>query len=194
MVVVVDAETVRARAVDKYVGDTVLSQIKSGHIILVNKLDLLDEGDAEQVTAWVAGHNPEALIVSTVNSAVAPELLFGQSPAAVRSSEQAGTDDHDHHHGHQHDEVFESWTWRSVTPLPRSRVEAVMDALPQEVMRVKGLMLIEERADKLMLLQRVGQRWTLVPHSPIDEASQSQLVFIGLAGAIDDQWIADQLG
>ena len=197
VVVVVDAETVRARAVDKYVGDTVVSQIKSGHIVLVNKLDLLDEDEAKQVSAWVAEQNPEALIISTVNAEVAPELLFGQTPAAAAPSGTSPDieDDHghDHKHGFQHDAVFESWTWRSEVPIPRATVEALMDAMPEEVMRAKGLLMIEERPDKLMLLQRVGRRWTLLPHGPMVESPQSQLVVIGLAGATDDQWLADQL-
>lgn len=198
VVVVVDAETVRARAVDKYVGDTVRSQIKSGHIILVNKLDLLSEEAAEEVKTWVAGLNPEALIVSTVNAEVAPELLFGQTPAGGRATSADATTDEDasghrHPHDHRHDEVFASWTWQSDVPLPRAKVEALMEAMPDTVMRAKGLLMIDERSDKIMLLQRVGRRWTLLPHGPMPDKPVAQLVTIGLVGAIDDRWLADQL-
>mgnify|MGYP001015843145 FL=1 len=41
-VVLVDAETVRARADDRYVGDTVLRQLAEADLLLLNKVDLVD--------------------------------------------------------------------------------------------------------------------------------------------------------
>ncbi|MEM7322774.1 MAG: GTP-binding protein [Actinomycetota bacterium] len=190
VVVVVDGETVRTRAGDKYVGDTVRSQIAAGHIMVVNKLDLLDDDAAENVTAWVTEQNPDALVVGAVNGEVSPEILFGRPPHES-PAQRSGA--HEHHGRHDHD-VFDSWTWEGSSPLSRAQIEAVMTALPDSVMRAKGILMVDDRPDKLMLLQRVGRRWNLLLHGPLPDGAVSQLVLIGLTGAIDDNWLTEHLG
>lgn len=195
VVVVVDGETVRSRSADKYVGDTVRGQLDAGHIIVINKQDLLDDETNRVVTAWVTARNPEALVVGATNAEVAPEVLFGQvSPDASRGA-PAPHHPHDHYHDHDHHHAhpFESWTWEGSGLLPRTRIEALMESMPDTVMRAKGLVAVEDRPDKLMLLQRVGHRWSLIAHGPMPDDVSSRLVVIGLVGAIDGGWLAEQL-
>ena len=195
VVVVVDTETVASRAKDKYVGDTVLGQLRSGDIILLNKIDLVDEREADAVGSWLKQLSPTAVVMNTVNAEIAPEILFGQAPGK-RSVIAEGHDPahgHDHQVDHQHDQLFESWSWQVDGPLSRASIEALMDALPETVVRAKGLVAVDDRPDKIMLLQRVGGRWTLLPRGPMPDSPVSKLVFIGMTGAIDDQWLGQHL-
>lgn len=199
VVVVVDAETVRARSRDKYVGDTVMSQLRSGDIILLNKLDLLDGSAAADVRSWLTDVVPTAVVVDTINAEAGPEILFGQVPEpkvqAVKQSSASPDHDTSEHGapGHRHDQIFESWSWTGTEPMSRDRVEALMKALPDTIVRAKGLVVVDDRTDKIMLLQRVGRRWTLLPRGPMPPDARTQLVFIGMTGAIDDPWLAERL-
>ena len=195
-VVVVDAETVRAKARDVYVGDTVLRQLGSGDIVVMNKIDLVDDAQAQATEEWLRERCRDAVIVRAANAVVDPALLFGvvePSPPLA-----TGHESHGHElHGHA-DEIFTSWSWSGSAPVARSAVEQMMAALPDEVVRVKGVLKVDEEPDRLMTLQRVGGRWTLrrgkvLPPQQWAEA-ESKLVAIGFGQAISDQWLSEQIG
>ncbi len=213
VVVLVDAETVRKRAADKYVGDTVLGQLRSANIIVLNKLDLIDDGQADAVRAWLKEKAPEAVVVDAERSEVPPSILFGEPLSAPGSAPDGseglpdGADRADGHAGHDHgaataSDVFDTWTWVGSSPLRRSRIEELMDALPDEIVRAKGVLsVIESPAgddgaageSRSMILQRVGRRWTLRPTPKPNGTGDSRCVFIGMRGSIDRRWIEQQL-
>jgi G3E family GTPase len=53
IVVVVDAETVRARAADPYIGDTIVRQLVDADLVVVNKCDLVGEADVQSLSGWL---------------------------------------------------------------------------------------------------------------------------------------------
>ncbi len=193
VVVVVDAETVRARSRDKYVGDTVLTQLRSADIVVLNKIDLVEAAAADATRAWLADVAPTALIVDSKHAEVAPTLLFGFIAAEDRHD--PADSGHDRHDGHDHhgEKVFESWSWAGDEPLERATIERLMDELPDEIVRAKGVVALTDKPDRAMVLQRVGRRWTLRPRGPWSGQPTSQVVLIGMKGAIDDNWLAEQL-
>lgn len=197
VVVVVDAETVQQRSRDRYVGDTVLTQLRSADIMVLNKVDLLDDAERIKVAEWLREQAPTSVVVEAVQSVVASELLFG----AVTTGHQP----HDHHHHHDHqpaksdgptisaEDVFESWYWSGECPLPRQAVEQLMSALPDTIVRAKGVVALEDQPDRSMILQRVGLRWTLRPGPPWSGSPSTKLVAIGMRGAISAEWLDEQL-
>ena len=190
-VVVVDTETVRKKARDEYVGDTVLGQLGSGDIIVMNKVDLVTEADADATRAWLVERCPGAVITPATNGVVDPTLLFGavDAPQPQPHNHESGDGD-----SHQHAEsLFQSWTWTSPHELRRTAVEGLMEALPDSVVRAKGLVLVDDEPERVMALQRVGQRWTLRPHGPRTSGSQNRLVVIGFHDAISDSWLEERL-
>lgn len=185
--VVVDAETIRAKSQDVYVGDTVLGQLRSGDIIVHNKTDLVSPEVAESTREWLREIAPRAVVIDAANAVVDPAVLFG-----VVTPKPGEAHDHDAE-GHQHaDSLFESWTWRSDGPVERAAVEALMDELPDEVVRAKGVLFLREDPEQPMVLQRVGKRWTLRRLQGHAEPG-NRLVVIGFHGAIDDAQINDAL-
>ena len=67
VVVLADAETIRARARDEFVGELVVRQLAAGDVILVTKADLVSAAALEDVRSWVAGRSRGSVpVVSTV--------------------------------------------------------------------------------------------------------------------------------
>jgi len=189
--VVVDAETIRAKSADVYVGDTVLGQLRSGDIIVLNKTDLVSPADAAATTAWLYEQSSTSLIVQSAHGVVDPAVLFGVvEPSPTVPPEPA---DADEHHGHAHaDSLFASWTWSSQRPLDRTAIETLMASLPDEVVRAKGVVYLSEDPNQPMVLQRVGKRWTL-RRLPVDAEPGSRVVIIGLHDSYSAEQLADAL-
>lgn len=185
-VVVVDAETIRKKATDVYVGDTVVGQLGSGDIIVLNKTDLIEPDAVRATREWLHDRAPQAVIVEAANAVVDPAVLFGAVPPQLRPD----VEPHENHHA---ESLFESWTWTSSEPVERSSLEALMEALPDQVVRAKGVFYLSEDASQPMVLQRVGKRWTLRrflrPSAP-----GSRLVVIGLHGVLSLVEIEEHLG
>ncbi len=194
VVVVVDAETVEQRSGDKYVGDTVLIQLRSADILVLNKVDLVGPERAASTREWLGRQAPNAVVVETNHSAVGPEVLFGLFPDRPDAALA-----HSHDSPANADQLFDSCTWASDEPVARAAVEKLMSALPDSVVRAKGLIKILEEPDHAMVLQRVGRRWTLRKASATTGAEtttpppSSQLVFIGMHGTLDEAWIDQHL-
>lgn len=192
-IVVVDAETIRRKARDEYVGDTVLRQLGSGDIIIMNKIDLVSDEDAVATEQWLRERCPDAVIVGATDGVVDPALLFGVVEPRMPSAGEEHSDQSDHD-GHAHAEsLFESWSWSGADPVERSAVEKMMEATPDEVVRAKGVFLLADEPDHVMALQRVGRRWTLRRARPRTTETESRMVVIGLHGAVSDSWIGEQL-
>ena len=151
-VVVADAETIRAKSRDKYVGDTIVVQLRAADIIVLNKVDLIDATSLESTRIWLGETCPEAAVVEATGAAVSALLLFGADRVS-HSAEPA--------HVHA-DEIFETWDWaQAEAAMARHTIETMMDELPESVVRAKGVLWLEDEPDHQMILQRVGHRWTV---------------------------------
>ena len=194
-IVVVDAEMIRKKANDVYVGDTIIGQLRSADIVVMNKIDLVSDQDGQLTEDWLRERCPDAVIIGAANGVVDPALLFG-----VVDTKAPGTGPHNHkqhsdeHTNHQHaDSLFESWSWSSSKPLSRLAVEQLMQTMPDEVVRAKGLLLLDDEPERIMTLQRVGRRWTLHPFGSRGHDDQNRLVVIGFHGAISGDWLKEKL-
>lgn len=77
VVVLVDAETIRIRANDRHVGDTVMQQLGEADLLVLNKIDLVDEPALGATQHWLAGIAPHARIIESVEARVPAELILG---------------------------------------------------------------------------------------------------------------------
>jgi G3E family GTPase len=76
-VVLVDAETVRARADDRHVGDMVHRQLAEADLLVLNKVDLVPADALPALHAWLSEAAPRAARVDAVEAAVPPALVLG---------------------------------------------------------------------------------------------------------------------
>ena len=171
VIVLVDTETIRTAADDKYVSQTIRQQLASAEIIVANKADLVDPEQLEATVTWLEQMCPDALVLTAMNSRVEPEVLFG------RPSLQPPTPADGHHHPER---LFATETVRFDEPITRDRVDELMNQLPATTVRAKGLVHLEGEADPFVL-QRVGGRWSLRPSpNPWPREPSTEIVVIAV--------------
>ena len=76
-VVLIDAETIRRQAADRYVGDTILAQLRQADLVIANKLDLLTAHEKRALHAWLASQASRARVVDAIRAEAPVELVLG---------------------------------------------------------------------------------------------------------------------
>ena len=184
IIVVADAETIRDKVADRYVGDVVRNQLAAADIILLNKTDLVTPDSLVQVTAWLDEHWPSAVVISCVSAAVPTEILFDRPHQGVLQPRDTLSAQN----------VFSTWTFTSDSPLERAVVEQLMADLPDTIVRMKGIVFLDTAPGDAVVLQRVGRRWSLQPSDLKQAEPTSRIVAIGLTDAISDSWLKRYFG
>lgn len=174
IIVLADAETVRAKARDKYVDKTVLRQLKGADLIILNKTDLIDDAALGNLETWLRSIAPDAPLIRTSYSRIPVSALFG-----IGHIEKAIA-----HGGH---EEYTTWQYSGDTPIPHRLIDAFLADLPSGVLRGKGFFSVRNKGDggpepDCLLYQQVGQRATLTAHP---EPRRTEIVMIGLAVELD---------
>lgn len=181
IVVVADAETVRGRSRDKYVGGQVLRQLRAADLIVLNKADLVGEADLAALQGWLREQVPDARILTTRFGRLPPALLVGLHAEAGVEGGHLHDHVHDHDHDHGHDYASSSVTLDA--PVREAEFRALVESWPAGVLRAKGFVHLVEDPQRRHVFQLVGRRWSLVPDRDWgSERPQSRIVLIGLAG------------
>lgn len=174
VVVVTDAARLCEQIVDPLIGQTVVSQIGAADVIVLNKIDLVDNLEVAQTE--LTRLNPDALLAYASHAEVNLDLLFGREIARVRSSTN-------------HVGKFESRTHESTQPIPRGAFEALVENLPPEIQRVKGIVRLTEAPQVAMVFQLVGRKWELRALADrMNSPEGNRLVAIGPNGSIPIDW------
>lgn len=167
VVVLADAETVRERANDERLADTLARQLASADLLVLNKTDLVSASDAEETMLWLAGE-VSAPVLQSVQSDVpslldAPNRLTPRLPGSqgTQRVQQAQRAHEPSPRSETHSQVSHPFTTRSVhpkRPITESHLREWLAALPPDVLRVKGV--IDTEAG-VRLVQKVGRRSVL---------------------------------
>jgi G3E family GTPase len=178
-VVVADAETVRARGEDAATRHQIVAQVRAADLLVLNKTDLVEPGALADTRAWLrAIAGPSTAIVETAFGALGADVVLG----AVRLADRAPAR-HDHDHEHP---AFESWSWTGAAPVSGAALVEEIGALPDGIVRAKGLLHLREDPANRYVLQVVGRRFSVEADRPWgDTAPASQIVVIGLPGSVD---------
>ena len=187
IVVLADAETVRAKAGDKYVDKTVLRQLKGADLIVLNKIDLIAEDRLPALATWLQEVSPRAHPI--VRTTFRPKCQWRRCSASARMDQLP--------------------TWRCATqdmkvlrhlasPSSPSEVTrpsistSFLAALPRGRPAWQRICSCRRNADggEQLLYQQVGQRVTLTPWLEAKGADDvrdgiGHLVLIGLAHDLD---------
>lgn len=185
VIVVVDAEQIRTKAANKYVGETVVRQLRGADLLVLNKVDLVSAEQLAEVREWLAAVAPGARIYPTSHGGVPLAVLFGAHTAAAPTS-SAPEAAHDAHE--RHDAMYATASVVLREPVRRENVEALAASLPDSVFRAKGLIHLADDQEHRHVFQLVGRRWTLTRGDPWGhDEPETRLVFIGTPGSIDPQ-------
>ncbi len=175
VVVIADAETVRSRAADTYMSDTVLNQLADADLLLLNKADLVDADTRADIQAWLSDRAENASVIATEHAALSLDIVTG----LTADPKPIG---HNHHHAHEADETFISVSIPMPDPVD---AEALVTRLAElDLLRAKGF--VRDISGQMMAIQTVGRRSAIRPASG---TPQPGLVCIGLRETLDQRAI-----
>jgi len=190
--VVTDAETIRARLADKYVGELVMRQLLAADLIILSKMDLIDEPERGCVRKFLRETVPHARLLEARHGCLPPDLLLGAGATGSRAD--AGMDAQYNQSapvGEDH-AAFSRASFESDRPFDRERLSATLESLPETVLRAKGVLYLADDGAQAFVLQKVGRRWTLERGRPWEGRSRrNQLVVIGTFGGLDAAQLAE---
>ena len=186
VIVLADAETVREQAQDPYIGETIQQQLKAADILLLNKCDLVSSEQKQAVLDWLAECFPQTQIIATVQAAVEPDVLLGIEPERLAIPTDDGH--------HTHETQFQRWSFSAERPFQAEALRALLDRLPDGILRAKGWVWLDETPRERTLLQRVGKRWRLLPDRAWEdgETPQSTIVVLGLPDSFTGETLYEQ--
>lgn len=197
VLVLADAETVRERATDPRIGHQVRHQLHRADLVVITKADLVGPDEIETVRTWVHEASAGAPTVVAHHGHVPRSVLFDTDLAGHRHPRDADRRHHDASHDapgsidHGVDVVEVSFDHA----VERSELDAVLDSLPVEVLRVKGV--VDLRSDpgpsgsapQRAVVQIVGRR-RRVTTRPVtcparDAPDPGRLILVAPAGILD---------
>lgn len=172
--VLVDAETARKLARDKYLADTILRQLAEADLVMLNKIDLASQEARAQLRAWLREIASRAKIVETEFGALSPDIAFGaHAPSAFAADAPATT-----HGGAQP----QSQSFEIAHALDVARLATALADEATGLVRAKGFLRDADGAWKL--LQIVGRRVAVTPaRAPQD--GKGRLVCIAHGGPVE---------
>ena len=191
VVVLADAETVRARSRDQFVGELAIRQLRRADIVMATKCDLVTESELAAVMCWLAETASGAPILVRRAGQLDPELILEAARPIDRPSRQQP-----HAPSGQATAAFDSVILEVDGTLDRDRVEAALRCWPESVLRVKGVLRLSGPSGGLHVVHGVGRRWSIEPAPDgFDAVHSGKLVVIGLPGTLhQDDLTASLLG
>lgn len=160
------------------------AQVAAADLLLLNKTDLVDDQQLQTLReALGARTRVHASVQAQLPDALWLDSELDLEPRALKPMTRVSTDDHS--------EMFSSWLWQDTAALDVERLRGWLQALPSEVFRVKGLVVLAQ-GGKAHWLQHVGTRSQFLPATDEAEANATRLVFI--AGRGFDGWEALERG
>ena len=199
---VVDAEQIHQ--VNEKHRRLAVAQIAMADIVVLNKLDLVNDEEREDLADFVRDTVPRARILEATFGEVPLDLVLGVGTydlhrfagksgldVHIHADSEAHEHDHPHenHHEHHTDHtlVFNTWCYTTDKPLSRGAVLDAVKALPATIYRAKGFVYLADIPSRQGIVHVAGKRARLIIGEPWgDESPGTQLVFIGEEGGIDD--------
>jgi G3E family GTPase len=182
---IVDAEQAFAYPEYPYVEVLKLRQIGFSDMVVLNKVDLVDEVQLQKVRDWINSRLNRVRIVEAVQCDVPLEILLAVGrfdPQQLVESD--GGNGHDHaDHGH----AFSTWSYETHEPMSLEALnEMVKKRLPGNIYRCKGVVYAAEDPERQAVLQVVGRRSDVALGEKWNGSEPcTQIVAIGAPGSIN---------
>lgn len=172
LIVLADAETIEARAQDKYIGDTIHRQLQGADIVILTKTDLVSADQQKRVMTWAQAAAPGAEVIASADLGAAAVL----GGSAFEPDAAAALTDHS--------AQYKSIAFQQVAPVDAHVLGQTLSDEAMGLVRAKGFCKCADGT--LQTVQVVGRRWSVA------QATKSQapgLVCIG----VTDRFATDAL-
>ncbi|MDI4232052.1 GTP-binding protein [Bradyrhizobium sp. Arg237L] len=173
VIVLADATRITELIHDRRVGDTVRGQFAKCDVVLLSKSDLADEAALQAARSAIRTVRPDVPI-DVLSRDTRPDLLLiarsRRSRFRAEGAEQNPLD---------HEQNFRRWTYRRDGVFDRTRLAAAIEALPPQLLRLKGACRVSGEVAPLVF-QMVSSDWSLLPATGEDlDPASIALVGIG---------------
>lgn len=150
-------------------------QIRAADVVLLNKTDLLDADQVENIEAMISAINPKAPVARVSHGDINPALLYGDDPDQMAAfATEVAAKDADHQHEH-----FTTCKLEFPNPLDPQKLGDALAAVPSGVFRLKGIVNVVGH-DRPQVVQMVAGRFEVSDHPGQEKVIQpGYLVCIG---------------
>ena len=181
-VVVADALTVRERALDRYVGDTVRQQLDDADLLLLNQTDRVDAHTLAALQAWWSADHPLTPLWPTQRAQVPVQAILGLGDAGLNApvsvSDPAAFAPQIRPFAPAA-EIFESGCERFTGPVDVQALAAQWSASAGRLVRAKGI--VEDLQGRTVSVQWAGRQVHVEPWpAPVDPQRLGLVAWIGL--------------
>jgi len=182
-----------------------LRQMAFSDMIVLNKVDLVDQERIQQVRDWLGSRFARYRLVEAANADIPLEILLSvgrfdaeESASSLRccghemgrecAHERAEADTaHAHMDTHQHSAAaFSSASYETDEPVSLELLKEAVKKAPGSIYRMKGIVLSTEAPERRVIFQAVGRRIDIaMEESWGDRIPRTQVVAIGAKGQVD---------
>jgi len=187
---IVDADQFFAYPEYPGVQELKLRQIGFSDMVILNKVDLVDDAQLQKVRDWINSRMNRVRMVEAVGCDVPLEILLAVGRFdPTQLVDGANQREHDHH-----GRVFSTWSYETDRPLSLDTLrEMVKKKLPANIYRCKGVIYAADAPERRAVLQVVGRRADVALDDEWGERSpRTQIVVIGAPGSIDAEALTEQ--
>jgi G3E family GTPase len=186
---IVDAEQAFAYPEYRGVEELKLRQIGFSDMVILNKVDLVNDEEMKKVRGWINKRMNRVRIVEAVQCDVPLEILL----AVGRFDPLQLVEETEQSHNH-HDHTFSTWSFESERPLSlEALITMIKKKLPANIYRCKGIIHTVDHPDRRIILQAVGRRSDITLDKEwSDHPRRTQIVAIGAYKTIDEKALSAQ--
>lgn len=141
-------------------------QVLASDLVVINKIDLVDDAQRQRIQAKISEIAPDARTIQTEQAKLPLEVLFSLEHRARAA------------HFHMHDGAFDSHSAQRPKPLGFKTLVQGVKALPSSVLRIKGIIHVQERPQDRIAFHAVGKRVHIRTLGKFEDSPVSTLVFI----------------
>lgn len=146
---------------DRVPEEVLMDQIEFCDVLLLNKCDLVSEGQLGEIEAVLDHLQPRARAVRTEFGQVDPADILDTGRFDFEAAKTSAGWKHELAHDHNHDPAeehgVESFVFRADRPFHPGRFADLLTHLPSEIIRAKGLFWLAGREDVAMGLDKAGK-------------------------------------
>ncbi|MCO7127622.1 GTP-binding protein [Sporolactobacillus shoreicorticis] len=155
---------------NKDISDLLVEQIEFCDVLILNKCDLVDDATLNQIERILKTLQPDACIIRSVYGKVDPlQIMNTHRFNYDRAFESAGWfqalthGDHEHHHSEAEEYGISTFVYQRRRPFHTGRLKRLLNNLPQECIRSKGIVWCASRNQTAVLFSQAGNCVSLKP-------------------------------
>ena len=164
IIIMIDGVNIRNQIEDPYVGKIVLEQMKSAEIQIINKSDLLETEELNDLEDWIAMTTPSPFRVVSTQGKVSLPLIFGFIEEIKKEGSNSQLNQSSQN-AEPNPLPFKSVSLKSRSILQIQAFKDWVDHLPDSVIRGKGVLQLENNPIESFIWQKVGKNYSLTKSS-----------------------------